>query len=117
MATINGTAAANRLTGSSGDDLVDALGEVLAYQRGEPVALVTHQVHVPETVDVRAIRAVSSQPQALRRPLRPGRARRPRVGAGPPPPGPDHPGYAEDDRAAPRGRRGRPGRLIAHEPP
>jgi putative transcriptional regulator len=39
-----------------GDDLIEALGEMLADQRGDPVDLKTHHVQVPETVDVRAIR-------------------------------------------------------------
>ena len=39
-----------------GDDLIDALREVLAHERGEPVAVVVHQVRVPDAVDVRAIR-------------------------------------------------------------
>jgi putative transcriptional regulator len=39
-----------------GDDLIEALQEVLAYERGEPVDVVVHQVRVPDTVDVRAIR-------------------------------------------------------------
>jgi putative transcriptional regulator len=38
-----------------GQELIEAMGEALAYARGE-ISLPTHVVHVPDEVDVRAIR-------------------------------------------------------------
>lgn len=39
-----------------GDELIEAMGEMLADMRGQGSALVTHTVMVPDDVDVEAIR-------------------------------------------------------------
>src|ERR1700746_2789003 len=47
---------AKRKKKSLGAELVKAMGEVLAHARGE-ITLPSYVVHVPERVDVRALRA------------------------------------------------------------
>jgi putative transcriptional regulator len=39
-----------------GDELIEAMSEAVAYMGGSTGKTVTHQVHVPEAVDVAAIR-------------------------------------------------------------
>ena len=40
-----------------GDELIEAMGEMLAHVRGEAVDVIVHHVLVPAPIDVRAIRA------------------------------------------------------------
>jgi len=39
------------------DELLEAMGEMLAHAKGEPVPVIVHQVKVSPDIDVRAIRA------------------------------------------------------------
>jgi putative transcriptional regulator len=39
-----------------GDELIEAMSEAVAYMNGDPGKTITHEVRVPETVNVAAIR-------------------------------------------------------------